>query len=186
MVKKIITLIALVVSFTTEAQQALHSGKYHITRPNNSTNAVDGAFASAAISYTRLDVRSGNVEGQGNLLMTGVNDYLFWFNATPSVASITQIATSGAFTIPIPTTVTATKAFFIPDKFTVIAYNGSVWGFVLKPEIFPIEIRLLVNGQPTGTLACIIRESGAVVWPSNTVYTASPVGVTGLVQYFIN
>jgi hypothetical protein len=189
--KYILTVIFLA-ALTASAQQSLHSGKYHITRPNATTNIIPSKTTGENFSIDRIDVHSGTVEGQGNLLMTGINDYFFWFNATPTAASITQIGTSGAYTIPIPTTVTATKAFFIPDKFTVIAYSGTKWGIAtagydeLKPQIFPIEVRLLINGSPTGTLACVIRESGAVVWPSNIVYTASAINSTGLVQYFIN
>jgi hypothetical protein len=176
----------LLLSISANAQQALHAGKYHITRPNGTTNVVESSFSKEGTTINRLDVNSGTTQGQGNLLMTGVNDYFFWFNATPTAASIVQKGTSGSYTIPIPTTVTATKAFFIPDKFSVIAYSGTKWGFALTPEIFPIEVRLLVNGSPTGTLACVIRATGAVYWPNDAVYTASAIGTTGLTQYFIN
>jgi hypothetical protein len=185
-------IILLFLSLTSQAQQALHSGRYHITRPNATTNVVESYFAKENVVINRLDVNSGTTAGQGNLLMTGIDDYFFWFNATPTAASITQIGTSGSYTIPIPTTVTATKAFFIPAHFAVIAYSGTKWGFVTKgyeelmPWIFPIEIRLLVGGKPVGQLACTIRETGARAWNDNTVYTATAINSTGLVQYFIN
>lgn len=135
----------------------------------------------------RWDIRSGTVEGQGDFLLSIVNRFVFWFNATPAYpANFIQEGTSGSWGITVPTTPTTTKAFFIPDKGIAITYNGNSYGFDLTPQIFPIEIRALVNGQPTGALVCTIGSDGNVLWENVNSRTASALGTTGLLLYAVN
>lgn len=183
---KYILTILFLAAFTASAQQAFQSGKYTIYRNNNSTNVTPTTIIGST-NIERFDIRTGNFEGQGTLLLTVVNKFFFYFNAAPALANITQEGTSGAWLIAIPNTPTTNKAIFMPDKQGVaLVWNSTKYGFDLQPEIFPLEIRLLVNGQPTGSLACIVHEDGNIIWPDRTIRTATAIGTTGLIQYFIN
>ncbi len=95
--KHILILLFLFIGSFATAQQALHSGKYRITRPNNTTNVVPSTFAFGDYKIDRLDINSGTVEGQGNLLMTGVNDYFFWFNTDRHKRSIHNSNTHNSY-----------------------------------------------------------------------------------------
>jgi hypothetical protein len=183
---KLILSILFLMPFLLNAQQAFQSGKYTIVR-NNATTNVTASNINGTINIERFDVKTGTVDGQGSLLLTVVNRFFFYFNAVPALANITQEATSGSWLIAIPTTLTTNKAIFMPDKQgAAVVYSSNKYGFDLQPEVFPLQIRLLVNGEPTGALMCTIYEDGNIVWPIYTVRTASALGSTGLIQFFIN
>lgn len=162
------------------------SGKFTLVLNEAVSNLSESAFRTTGLSIERIDIKTGTVQGQGTLLMTIINNYFFWFNAVPVAANIVQTGTTGAWTINIPTVVTANKSFFIPDKNTIITYLGTKYGFQLTPEVFPVYIRLLVAGEPTGQIMCKICSDGTIDWPDTAVRTPTAIGTTGLTQYFIN
>jgi hypothetical protein len=166
--------------------KGIQSGKFTIVLNETVSNLSEFVFRSSYAGIDRTDVRTGTVEGQGTLLLTAINRYFFWFNALPVSANITQAGTTGAWTIVIPTIATTNKGFFIPDKFICISYAGTKYGFNLTDEIFPVHVKLLVNGEPTGATACIIYADGTVYWPDVSIRTPTAIGTSGLTNYFIN
>lgn len=184
--KLLTILFTLFVSFSYGQTSGLQSGKFTIQRNEATTNIVPSTTTGAGFNIERIDVRNGSVYGEGTLLMTAINRYFFWFNALPASANITQTGTTGAWNIAIPTTPTTNKGFFIPDKFICISYAGTKYGFNLTNEVFPVHIKLLVNGEPTGATACIIYADGTVYWPDTSIRTPTAIGTSGLTNYFIN
>jgi hypothetical protein len=182
---KYILIILLFICSVSQAQtNGFQSGKFTIAI-NRATTNISQLWTSAG-NIDRVDVRNGTVVGQGTLLLTSINRYFFWFNALPVSANITQTGTTGAWTIAIPTTATTNKGFFIPDKFICISYAGTKYGFNLTNEIFPVHVKLLVNGEPTGATACTIYADGTIYWPDTSTRTPTAIGTSGLTNYFIN
>lgn len=181
-------IIFLLILFTYSVAQSqtngLQSGKYTIAI-NRATTNVSESWTSVG-NIDRVDIKTGVVRGQGTLLVVSINRYFFWFNALPSAANVTQTLTTGAWTIAIPTVVTVNKGIFIPEKFIVVSYAGTKYGIDLQEKVFPLEIRLLVAGNPTGTVACIIYADGTIYWPDLTIRTPTAIGTSGLTNYFIN
>lgn len=185
--KQLLIFLLLLPVFAGAQTRAFQCGRYSIIQNQATTNVSPFSITKGDFTMERWDVRSGTTEGQGDFLLSVVNRFVFWFNATPAYpANFTQEGTTGSWGISIPTTPTTTKAFFIPDKGIAITYNGNSYGFDLTLEIFPIQIRTLVNGQPTGTLICAIGSDGNVLWESVSSRTAAAIGTTGLLQYSIN
>lgn len=170
-----ILIILLFISFTTSAQ-VFQSGKFHLLIDNATTNTTP----SAINELQRYDIRTGTVEGQGNLLLSVIDKQFFYFNAAPTISNITQIGVTGAWNISIPTTITATKSIFIPHVWAAIVFNSNNFNVVLGSLFFPIEIRANNN-----TLKCRIFEDGSIYWPLQSNYTTAAISTTGLVQYTV-
>lgn len=182
--KKYFLFLFLLSAILANAQtQAFQTGRYAIVRNTATTNVTPITTTTPAGTMERFDVRTGTVEGQGTLLLTIVDRFFFYFNATPALADITQEATSGGWKIAIPASPTTNKSIFMPDKGIAVVYSGTKYGFDWNPtNPFPLEIRNTTTSQ----LMCTIYADGNVLWPDVSVRTASAISTTGLVQYTIN
>lgn len=183
---KYLLIIALLFSSATAQTNGFQSGKFTLLINRAVSNVTPSVVYHPLATIERIDVKTGTVEGEGTLLVAAINRYFFWFNALPASANITQTGTTGAWNIAIPTTPTTNKGFFIPDKFIVVSYSSTKYGFDLRPEIFPVHVKLLVNGQPTGATACTIYADGTVYWADVSIRTPTAIGTSGLTNYFIN
>lgn len=176
--KSIFIALLLITSFAKAQTKDFQSGKYHIIVDLSTTNIQP----SSTNALERYDIRTGNTEGSGNLLMTVIEKRIFYFNAIPALANITQIGTTGAWNITIPTTITNQKSIFIPDKFTAIKFDATNYNIDLAPLFFPVRILK----QSDGSTVCTIYEDGNIMWSSQSAYTAAAISTTGLIQYTIN
>lgn len=177
-------LIILLFPFTLMAQKrAYQTGNFSFLIDPSTTNTTPSITGSPETTVHRWDIRTGTTEGQGTLLLTMVDGWLFWFNATPSLSNFTQIGTTAGWLISIPTVTTTTKSLFIPSQNIVITYNGNNYTInTSDPLFYPVTI----TRNSDNALMCQIDSYRGIYWPNNTVYTASPFSTTGIIIFALN